>query len=49
MNRRRIFECCNCDPQNPCITIYREILDVKVPTECPFNDTAEWMEVYEQS
>lgn len=41
----RRFECCNCDPNNPCVAPYRKDLDRKVPTECPFNDTPEWMEV----
>jgi hypothetical protein len=45
MNKIRIFECSNCDIDNPCIAPYRPDLDRKTPTECPFNDTPDWMEV----
>lgn len=33
------------DPNKPCVAIRRGILDNKTPTECPFNDTPDWMEV----
>lgn len=45
MNKLVIFECCNCGPDHPCVAIRRELLDNKTPTECPFNDTADWYEL----
>lgn len=44
-DKQTVFECCACDPNHPCVAIRRAILDNKEPTECPFNDTADWGEV----
>ena len=45
MSKLIMFECSNCDPDHPCVAVRNSIVDQKTPTECPFNDTPEWMEV----